>query len=405
MIYLESTMDNNIDLIKQLLKNLISQILNKVKILKPKQWIGIFFIFILFFSFFYFGIFKESLMESDITVCKKELQSIEDVRIVDFIDNEKCSWGRDILKFNIIDEDGDKIGAYCLSSNFSAVTLAKTEGNINCKNYDDYFSKASKAFGNGEGYINFSKVLNNILSGEDVFFKKQAEIDEEKEIKEKLRDANTFAKHIEVMLCSPDTAMCVYDVNDSEKYSFYDRKSKDFVSLGIRVNYSDGCPRSKMYEIDSRIVKIREQKKTISLLSNKSDVKLTPIEDSLYSICDMRQVDESFMTNCEATRYLSDGYKKVFPIFYEKISSFNQGYISYTQKLCIPGVSLYYLSDEAPLEEASKENFKYNFFDPTVKTCDQLKSFIEDAQKEGPNENGGYEQFFVITEDGKIEKR
>lgn len=129
---------------------------------------------------YYTGMFKEYFMQPDTTSCLELFQTSDmKIRSMKFFDSTDCGRGKSILRYNVIDEENDKIGMYCLSSTFQTASVPKMIGDVSCKNFD-YYMKQAGIEGNPSLSLN---AFVNILGGEDLFFKTAAEIAEEEERK------------------------------------------------------------------------------------------------------------------------------------------------------------------------------------------------------------------------------
>lgn len=134
----------------------------------------------LLYILYHTGMLKEHFMPADTTSCRELLQSSDmKIRSMQFLDSTDCGRGKSILRYNVIDEENDKLGVYCLSSTFQTASVPKMIGDVSCKNFD-YYMKHTDIEANPSLNLN---AFVNILGGEDLFFKTEAEIAQERERK------------------------------------------------------------------------------------------------------------------------------------------------------------------------------------------------------------------------------
>lgn len=138
-----------------------------------KEMMLILFLGIVLTVFYYKGLFKEIFIEgSDSSACETLIKEIG-VKSFQKVGEEQCTWGRTILKYNLVDEDNDKYGVYCLSSTFSAVTMPKAIATVTCSNYNKIADKAD----NMNGAELLVGALGSMLSdGKTAYFLTEEEI-------------------------------------------------------------------------------------------------------------------------------------------------------------------------------------------------------------------------------------
>lgn len=328
----------------------------------------------------YKGLFKEIFIdESDTKSCEKLIKQTGEYREITLVDRTKCTWGRDILRYNTVDDEGDKIGVYCLSTDFNTLTFAKIqEKEVSCENYNEVFKRADKAIDNDED-IDEDKLVSNLLS-QDIYFKTKEEKDIENKVEDAVIRTYSTAEDIEVELCEPmqnmQTAIVSFSVDDDELVRIWDSTSNQLTeSMDEELNQeiADGsCPTTHWYDMTQLLERDRAMRKAVSSFDNSGEVRLIP-EYGLSGV-NMEEglvVTESYSTNCKLPDYN-------LPIRYSKLSGYVQGYSTYLQQFSAGKYKLRILLAEImPDADGNEAEDPYeNAIDPTSLSCLDLAKLV-----------------------------
>lgn len=199
-----------------------------------KEMMLILFLGIVLAVFYYKGLFKEIFIEgSDSSACETLIKEIG-VKSFQKVGEEQCTWGRTILKYNLVDEDNDKYGVYCLSSTFSAVTMPKAIATVTCSNYNKIADKAD----NMNGAELLVGALGSMLSdGKTAYFLTEDEIKAREEIENEKKLIAKTAKEAgitdgNIRLCG-NTFFIVSQFMGNPILILWDKENKELVNLDM----------------------------------------------------------------------------------------------------------------------------------------------------------------------------
>ena len=354
----------------------------------------------------YYGLFKEMFIDESDTKSCRQLLNEDNPREITLIDRTKCTWGRDILRYNIIDEDGDKMGIYCLSTDFNTIAFSKIrEKEITCENFDDAFERADNA-SDEDDETNSLQMLRNALT-QDIYFKTQADNDVESLVKKAVENMYVMAENITVQVCetaqSVRTAIVSFDV-DGEKYvRIWDSESNLLTeSRDEKLNQeiADGnCPKTYLFDMERLLDRDKAMRKFMSSYSYSGEVQFIP--EYGYTGMDMEEnvfSTESYQTDCKLP-------ENNLPIKYSKLEGYAMGATTYLQQFSAGKYKLRILLAEITPEYDNEGNEIKNDYDPYEKAidptslnCMELAQLIAGAVVAG--QDYGNEKILLLNHSG-----
>lgn len=354
----------------------------------------------------YYGLFKEMFIdESDTKSCRQLLKE-DNPREITLIDRTKCTWGRDILRYNIIDEDGDKMGIYCLSTDFNTIAFSKIrEKEITCENFDDAFERADNASDEDDD-TNSLQMLRNALT-QDIYFKTQTDDDFERMAKTALIQRYPWAKNVNIQFCEHtqdiNTAIISFDIDDKKYIRIWDSKSNEITESKdeeLNQDIKDGsCPTTESWQISAILDRDNSMRKAMSSFSNSGEVRLIPEYGYTGMNMDKGAVSaESYQTNCKIPDYN-------LPIKYSKLITSTMGTTSYLQQFSAGKykfiISLAEITPEDDNESNNYDPYEKAYeraIDPTELSCMELAQLVAGAVVAG--QDYGDEQVLFLSHAG-----
>lgn len=203
---------------------------------------------------YYKGLFKEMYIEeTDESSCESLIKEIG-VKSFQKVGEEQCTWGRTILKYNLVDEDNDKYGVYCLSSTFSAVTMPKAIASVTCSNYNKIADKAD----NMNGAELLVGALGSMLAdGKTAYFLTEEEIKAREEDEREKRlialaaddmgfNEGTIHKCEDIFfIVRPIEGETLLIVWDKENRNLYYLDPEEYVELAVDPHFDiNGCSKN-----------------------------------------------------------------------------------------------------------------------------------------------------------------